>query len=269
MRRVAALLALGLLLVAAPAQAITFGELDNGEHPNVGALMAAFEVDDGGQEVTRVIPICTGTLLDNDVFLTAAHCITEPLPLGSRYGVSFEDDVKGLAEDDLIEVLDTVPHPSWTGRFGASPKNVDVAVALLEESPDGILPALLPDEGLVDDLDDATQRFTAVGYGIARDDKTKGWQSFVYDPIRRVSEQSAIHANPSWLLLSMNPSTGSGGTCYGDSGGPHFLGIGSETYPGTVVSVTSWGDWYCRATDWTARVDTKAALDFITEFTSP
>lgn len=89
------------------------------------------------------------------------------------------------------------------------------------------------------------------------------------DATRRFSEQSALHANPGWLLFSMNPSTGSGGTCSGDSGGPHFVGIGTETYPGTVVSLASWGDYYCRATDWTSRVDTEAALDFITGFTSP
>jgi hypothetical protein len=230
-----------------------------------------FEVEDGGEEVTIVFPICTGTLLANDVFLTAAHCISEPLPPGARYGVSFEDDVKGLEEDDLIKALRTVPHPSWKGRFGASPNNVDVAVVLIAGSPEpeDVSPAFLPEVGLVDGLDYATERFTAVGYGVARDDKKKGWQSIVYDPIRRVSEQSALQANRSWLLLSMNPSTGSGGTCYGDSGGPHFLGTGDSTYPGTVVSVTSWGEMYCRATDWTARVDTKPALDFIKQYTNP
>jgi hypothetical protein len=54
----------------------------------------------------------------------------------------------------------------------------------------------------------------------------------------------------------MNPSTGDGGTCYGDSGGPHFLGT-------TVVSVTVTGDRYCRATDKTYRVDTPTARSFL------
>ncbi len=63
----------------------------------------------------------------------------------------------------------------------------------------------------------------------------------------------------------MNPSTGNGGTCSGDSGGPHFLGAGAgET--DIIVSVTSWGDTYCRSTDWTARVDTQAALNFIGQY---
>jgi hypothetical protein len=35
---------------------------------------------------------------------------------------------------------------------------------------------------------------------------------------------------PNYLRLSRNPATGNGGTCYGDSSGPKFLGAGpSET----------------------------------------
>jgi hypothetical protein len=43
---------------APQAWAITSGQIDNGRHPNVGALTAAFEVD--GEEV--VAEICSGTL---------------------------------------------------------------------------------------------------------------------------------------------------------------------------------------------------------------
>ena len=38
-----------------------------------------------------------------------------------------------------------------------------------------------------------------------------------------VAVQEALSLNKAWLELSMNPSTGNGGTCFGDSGGPHFL----------------------------------------------
>jgi hypothetical protein len=57
----------------------------------------------------------------------------------------------------------------------------------------------------------------------------------------------------------MNQATGDGGTCYGDSGGPHFLGS-------VVVSVTVTGDVWCKATDKTYRVDTKPARDFLAGF---
>ncbi len=56
----------------------------------------------------------------------------------------------------------------------------------------------------------------------------------------------------------MNPSTGSGGTCYGDSGGPHFLGSTN-----LVVSITVTGDRFCRSSDVTYRTDTASARAFL------
>jgi hypothetical protein len=61
----------------------------------------------------------------------------------------------------------------------------------------------------------------------------------------------------------MNPSTGSGGTCYGDSGGPHFLGGVASTL---IVSITITGDAMCQATDKTCRLDTEAAREFLADF---
>jgi secreted trypsin-like serine protease len=75
--------------------------------------------------------------------------------------------------------------------------------------------------------------------------------------------QSALTLEKAWLLLSMNPSTGSGGACYGDSGGPHFLG-GVES--NLIVSITITGDAMCRATDKTYRLDTEAAREFLDDF---
>ena len=44
----------------------------------------------------------------------------------------------------------------------------------------------------------------------------------------------------------MNPSTGNGGTCYGDSGGPNFLGTTN-----IIAAITITGDAVCRSTTWT------------------
>ena len=93
----------------------------------------------------------------------------------------------------------------------------------------------------------------AVGYGTVPEDKTGGPHAFFFDAIRRYALQSALNLEMAWLLLSMSPSTGSDGTCYGDSGGPHFLG-GVES--NLMVSITVTGDAMCRATDKTYRLDT-------------
>jgi hypothetical protein len=253
------------LVMAIPAAAITFGQPDGNRHPYVGALVV--KLGDG-----TLIPWCSGTMVSDQVFLTAAHCTYfAELFFGEQgydLGVTFVpdlglDDVEPAFDESDLTFGEGHTYPSFDGKLAANAKRVDVAVVVLDDDP-GVGHAQLPSENLLETLDLATTRFTAVGYGISRDDKTKGPQTIVNDGLRRFSEQSGSHFNRSWFLLSMNPSTGNGGTCNGDSGGPHFVGTGPTAT--TIVSVTSWGDRYCRSTDWTARVDTEEALGFVTSF---
>jgi hypothetical protein len=63
----------------------------------------------------------------------------------------------------------------------------------------------------------------------------------------------------------MNPAHGDGGTCYGDSGGPNFLGSGTgET--DIVASTTITGDTMCRATNVDYRMDTASARAFLGQY---
>jgi hypothetical protein len=246
------------LLAAPPAGAIVFGQADDGRHPNVGAMM----VQPAGEP--SAFPVCSGTLVSANVFLTAGHCIVlTPILFGAnaKVFVSFADDLAD-PQDPGAELIpgSGYAHPGYS-ETGLSGKSVDVGVIVLDESPDGIAPASLPEEGLVDGLDLKEAWFTTVGYGAVRDDKTKGPHSLYGDTIRRMATQGARARNAGWLLLPMNPSTGNGGTCFGDSGGPHFL---EDT--DIVVSVTSTGDRWCRASDWTARVDTDTVLEFLDDF---
>ena len=57
---------------AGPALAIDNGVPDGDAHPNVGLL--AFDVD--GEGDTPPFALCTGSVISDSVFLTAAHCIT-------------------------------------------------------------------------------------------------------------------------------------------------------------------------------------------------
>jgi hypothetical protein len=59
----------------------------------------------------------------------------------------------------------------------------------------------------------------------------------------------------------MNPSTGNGGPCYGDSGGPNVLG--SST---TIAATTITGDAVCRSTNVVYRLDTPSARSFLSGF---
>ncbi len=79
---VAAMLAAVLLLTLSPAGAIRSGEPDNGEHPYVGLLYSFISPEEGGY-------VCSGTLLNSRVFLTAAHCVADPGI--TQYFVSFTE----------------------------------------------------------------------------------------------------------------------------------------------------------------------------------
>jgi hypothetical protein len=65
----------------------------------------------------------------------------------------------------------------------------------------------------------------------------------------------------------MLPMVDSGGTCYGDSGGPHFIHLnGVET--DIIASITVTGDAVCKATDMTYRMDTPVVREFLGQFVS-
>jgi secreted trypsin-like serine protease len=210
--------------------------------------------------------LCTGTLIDDRVFLTAGHCTSFLDSIGiERVRVTFDPRY----DEDSTSVAGTfagryVTHPAF-GTGGSNDPH-DIAVVLLDRSP-GIAPARLPSAGLLDRLrNDQTLRdrtFTAVGYGTVRDVKTGGPNAFFFDGRRRFVTQHALNLEKAWLLLSMNPSTGNGGTCFGDSGGPHFLGGPASNL---VVALTVTGDAACRATDKDYRLDTRAARAFLDDF---
>jgi Trypsin len=248
------------LAFATPAGAITFGQLDGNRHPNVGALFADWDPEVPGPDL-----LCTGTLISETVFLTASHC-TEFLPsVGvepDEVAVTFDPD----ASDDNGAVLPGTEllggtyhtHPDYGGGF-SDPH--DIGVIVLDEPYTEAEPARLPTLNFLDTLNLKNQRFTAVGYGTVREDKRKGPNALFFDGERRFATQGFHALTKSWLKLNMNPSTGSGGTCYGDSGGPHFLGNTN-----LLVSITVTGDTPCRATDVTYRTDTASARAFLDDF---
>jgi secreted trypsin-like serine protease len=262
MKRTTAPIALGVLTSlfgGVAVWAITFGEPDNGRHAFVGSLVAEVQGE--------TFQFCSGTLVSPTIFVTVAHCLFGAEEAGIPIWVTFDEIVDADA-DALIDAGVTlhtgtaIVHPLFPGL---SNDPHDVAVFVLDEPVSLPDYGELPPVGLLDAIDKQSALFTTVGYGAVRNDKRSGFHSLQVGTRRLVAVQEALSLNKAWFGLSMNPSTGNGGTCYGDSGGPHFLGAGS-TETRTIVSLTVTGDTFCRATDKTYRLDTASALEFLGEF---
>ena len=143
----------------------------------------------------------------------------------------------------------------------------DLAVLILDGEVTGITPAELPPPGLLDEIKASgslkDQKFVAVGYGTVREDKTGAPPVVSLDGIRRYTTGTFSALTQSWLKISANPAKDDGGTCWGDSGGPHFLILNGKEI---LVSITSAGDAACRAMGETYRLDTESARSFLGGF---
>jgi secreted trypsin-like serine protease len=242
-RLILAATVLTALVGAAPAAAITNGVPDGNKHPNVGGLVSPTQYSDG----TWIY--CSGTLISPTVFLTAAHCGE-----GERAGVTF---------DTAYQAGDKV----YSGAFHSDPlyghvqsDPHDIAVVVFDKPVKGIAPAKLPAAGSLSNLS-GSQRFTSVGYGAYEVTNQPGGHQYLYNDVRMVATGTLNSINPSWLRISMNPSTGNGGTCYGDSGGPNFLGTTD-----IVAATTITGDAVCRSTNVDYRLDTQSARAFLSRY---
>ena len=248
-------LAVVLLAVAgvpAPAGAITNGTPDGNAHPYVGVLVDDYSIPGYYQR------FCTATLVAPGIMVSAAHCFYG-FPLDQVW-VSF-DPVYTPGTSQLIHgtaVLDPT-YADYKGQYGHSDSR-DIAVVRLDAAP-GIAPARLPTADLLSSLDLTGQSFTVVGYGRTRVDKTKGPNNIEpnFDPdVRDVAVAEFRSLQPNVLTISANPATGDGGSCYGDSGGPDFLGESD-----VLVALIATGDASCRATGRDYRIDTDSARAFL------
>ncbi len=237
------------LVFTASAGAITNGAPDGNTHPEVGALLAPVPYSDGTWAA------CTGTLISPRVFLTAAHC-----ELGvSRVAVTFDSS--------YVFPTGTTYWGTWHADAAyrqAQSDPHDIAVVVLDSAVTSIAPARLPRAGSLSKLAKNT-KFTPVGYGAQSVTMGAGGATFHYADIRYATTGTLNAITPAWLRISMNPSRGDGGTCYGDSGGPNFLGAG-VTETNIVAGITITGDFMCRATNVDYRLDTPSARAFLGQY---
>lgn len=275
MKKLVVVFALLLMLVLgtfSTISAVTDGELDGNNHPQVVLLL--MEVDH--QPAFR----CSGTLLSPTVLLTAGHC-TNNYPDSPYTGmrVFTESDVQAgqLAKTNNYPYAgpNAVEAVSWASLplYPESWIRHDAGVVVLQE-PGVVLP---PDKyGKLPSLNEfdsfKTQRgqqdiwFTSVGYGRQESFPTAAAWKNVAVKTRYVAYPRLLQINvPGFtgsfsMLLSNNAATG--GTCFGDSGGPNFL---RDT--NVVAGITSFGiNSNCAGTGGVFRTDREEVLNFVNSY---
>jgi len=254
---------LAAAVVALPASAITDGSPDGDAHPYVG-LMVAQDAD--GNPLWR----CSGTLISPTLFLTAGHCTEAP---AKHAEIWFDADVEsGIPANGypLTGEASGTPytHPEYDpNAFYLHDLGVVVLDTPVVMDEYGVLPALDQLDALKSGKVKKDTFFTAVGYGLQKAFPDAASWKDVALRVRMVSHPRLIQINTGYtgdgsIILSNNANTG--GTCFGDSGGPNFLGDSN-----VVAGVTSFGkNGTCAGQGGVYRVDRADDLDWLATFAS-
>jgi hypothetical protein len=271
---IAVFIALALLAVTVGiAGAITNGQPDGDDHPYVGLLVFDVYVPDVGN-----VPAwrCSGALIAPDVVLTAGHCTDGAVAARVWFDERLQDDDGNFLVPDYpwggVVALEGTPYTNPDYRSPDNPYGGgnglpafsyrDVGIVVLDEPVYMELMAELPYAGQVDGLKNKTD-IDFVGYGVQEMIHGGGppfWvglRNRLYAPSNLVSGKF-VHA-AEFMRLALNPGGGTGGLCFGDSGGPDLLG-GTNT----VLAVNSYVTNYnCAGVGYSSRVDIQEILDWI------
>ena len=283
------------LVAVADTRAITNGEPDAGRHPYVGLMIA---LDEEGVPSWR----CSVSLLSPTLALTAAHCVEPPadhveiwfaegpVPVDPDYLAALQADPDGVVSCYDSPLFDSypcqgdaggtpIPHPDYCVGCGPGLPGAfyrDVGVVVLDEPvPASVVGeyAVLPTPDLVSTLPNKTA-MDFVGFGVSVQAQIPGSQLPQPPPFYRWTGPRTRKYAPSELVsgnfkhsgeyirIAMNPGGGSGGTCFGDSGGPDLLG-GTDIVLGVNSYVTNVN---CAGVGYAQRVDVPDVLNWILSY---
>lgn len=274
----AATVALGL--AAGPSGASTGGTEDRENVYDAVAFLIYYA--DGGRYS------CSATLIDEDVLLTAAHCTDG---VDGKVGVSFEPVIAEEGPFPIPHVADREAgytakylasygfsageartHPGYSHFTDLANWN-DTGVVVLDKPVRGVEPMPVAGLGTLDEIPQSqlgSTLFRAVGYGTEVRQADEGPRNPTpqgYPLVRRWVDMPGQKLDDQVLQTNGNDKDpfGTGGTCFGDSGGPLLL----ENAAGVeeIVGVTSYGyTSNCRYLDGYQRMDIAASQDWLAGF---
>ena len=253
-------LCMGLLaMTSLSSHAIENGQHDYMHH-NVGGI--GFDID-GPANPTPPLGLCSGFVISDRAFVTAAHCIITPGPLALSWAVTLEP---GTPENPiimpgiftganvfdfpmLVETIDAIAvhlHP------GFDPGSLALDVAVLEFPPGTfkVRPVRLAEPYYLDELDIQgvlnLRPVGLVGYGAQALTNEgyvmPGYRSRGFSKVSGITDDQLFLTSTDVFDARLMP---------GDSGSPQFIS-------GRVVSLTSF--------DRLQRLDLPEVLDFLAPF---
>lgn len=198
-----------------------------------GAASSAFAGDFiiGGTVVTASDPvasttvlvtdgnfICTGSIIDQDMVVTAAHCVAAP---ADTLRIVFARDLNNsVSKSDVLPITGYLANPGWQGEASQGVDQHDIAVIHLNGTlPAGYKPATLLSAQASAALKkgDATE---LAGYGITNAQTQDGAGT-----LREVGVKILKQIGTTEVVLDQRSGHGA---CHGDSGGPAFVKVGGQ-----------------------------------------
>jgi secreted trypsin-like serine protease len=170
---------------------------------------------------------CTGTLIDKDWVLTAAHCMEDETV--GNLNIRFDDDnINNTTGGIVVAVSEIHANPA----FNFQDWDNDIALLKLATSVTDREPTPINRDPVA-----FATSVTEVGYG---DSDNNGGGAGILRKLVTPTVDCAMAADPGITnanLLCFNASDGNS-SCYGDSGGPAFITVGGKLQ---VVGITSGG----------------------------
>ena len=249
------------LTVAGSATPLIGGtETGTSQYTNVGA----FGVVINGE----FFEVCSGTVIEPNVVLTAGHCTVFFEELETRatnpLNIVFTLDPAPTASSTFYDAVEFFTHPDYVDELRGNSKcglfgqcTTDVGLVELATATT-VEPAVVAPEEYVDTLDLKTQLFTIVGYGVegfanantplGPNGGTRKYGTFEAIPGQDVTAER---------FLKLSGRHFNTETCFGDSGGPVF----ANDY---LVAVVSFGQsWVCASMGYYTRIDTESVSSWI------
>jgi len=239
--------------------AIQWAWPDGEDHPYVGMLIA----DIDGRPTWR----CTGTLIAPTVFLTAGHCVYGTNGARVWFDTDLSDNDEYPYEGETSVEGTPYTHPDYAGAL-YFPNPSDLGVVILNEPVVDRGFGSLPSIGLAEELNVAPGSevmVNVVGYGYQAVRPEAVDEMMRYQATPMLVEVSGLTWGDWNIHVSSNPGKGggTGGSCYGDSGGPAFASTDSNVILGVGSSMINQN---CRGTVYYYRIDTEYAQGFIDPF---